>query len=256
MRGKGGVIRYTNFVHRITPACAGKSFLPLLQCFLLRDHPRVCGEKFLSVSFDSPQSGSPPRVRGKGLFVSACNVRLGITPACAGKRWSLYAPRFRCWDHPRVCGEKFVHSVFYVIAWGSPPRVRGKGLWARPVILPSGITPACAGKSVPGSCPTRFWWDHPRVCGEKLSVDLHDARLLGSPPRVRGKDDIFHTGNRSRRITPACAGKRLKRSHSIGHFSCILCLFHSVLHRASVSGGSRAGPCAPPCLPAQNAVPV
>jgi len=28
------------------------------------------------------------------------------------------------------------------------------------------------------------------------------------------------------------------------------------LHRASVSGGSRAGPCAPPCLPAQNAVPV
>jgi len=28
------------------------------------------------------------------------------------------------------------------------------------------------------------------------------------------------------------------------------------LHRASASGGSRAGPCAPPCLPAQNAVPV
>ena len=50
--------------------------------------------------------------------------------------------------------------------------------------------------------------------------------------------------------------RRLKRSHRIGHFSCILCLFHSVLHRASASGGSRAGPCAPPCLPAQNAVPV
>ena len=58
------------------------------------------------------------------------------------------------------------------------------------------------------------------------------------------------------RITPAYAGKRLKKSHSIGHFSCILCLFHSVLHRASASGGSRAGPCAPPCLPAQNAVPM
>jgi len=28
------------------------------------------------------------------------------------------------------------------------------------------------------------------------------------------------------------------------------------LHRASVSGGSRAGPRAPPCLPAQNTVPV
>ena len=49
------------------------------------------------------------------------------------------------------------------------------------------ITPACAGKSL-RSCPIR-------------------SKLLGSPPRVRGKGNFCSRGSRGSRITPACAGK-------------------------------------------------
>ena len=179
-----------------------------------------------------------------------------ITPACAGKS-SLCSPATPATrDHPRVCGEKLAATSAAVETMGSPPRVRGK---AGPAAAPCPalrITPACAGKR---SVLPRLWCavgDHPRVCGEKMIHWVTSLMPVGSPPRVRGKGPFALAWSRCYRITPACAGKRLKRSHSIGHFSCILCLFHSVLHRASVSGGSRAGPCAPPCLPAQNAVPV
>ena len=50
--------------------------------------------------------------------------------------------------------------------------------------------------------------DHPRACGEKRSAQWRLFRVLGSPPRVRGKgkqsiDYIEQLG-----ITPARAGKR------------------------------------------------
>ena len=132
--------------------------------------------------------------------------------------------------------------------------MRGKVGLLHGHIIAIGITPAHAGKrrSIGRlSQPTR---DHPRVCGEKCSSVRSASHRRGSPPRVRGKVCDLTIIRVHHGITPAYAGKRLKRSHSIGHFSCILCLFHSVLHRASVSGGSRAGPRAPPCLPAQNTV--
>ena len=39
----------------------------------------------------------------------------GITPAYAGKRLCLSLSFAPLWDHPRVCGEKFLHT-FAVIA--------------------------------------------------------------------------------------------------------------------------------------------
>ena len=70
----------------ITPACAGKSRLASVASFVLRDHPRVCGEKQIPQTFISRSRGSPPRVRGKVTFASGCSYAVGITPACAGKR--------------------------------------------------------------------------------------------------------------------------------------------------------------------------
>ena len=180
----------------------------------------------------------------------------GITPACAGKSLRCHLRSAVRWDHPRVCGEKWEEELSSRLEEGSPPRVRGKGEDRKIALLRYGITPACAGKRTGAEACGGCSWDHPRVCGEKFIHSSLRYGRLGSPPRVRGKDYDSARIRCQLGITPACAGKRLKRSHSIGHFSYILCLFHSVLHRASVSGGSRAGPCAPPCLPAQNAVPV
>ena len=195
-------------------------------------------------------------MRGKANFRLWFSAVRGITPACAGKRDANGNPCDCGRDHPRVCGEKFFCRSLAAVTRGSPPRVRGKVLPRLLFLACIGITPACAGKRGHGRQSGRSAGDHPRVCGEKTIEHLHCLHGQGSPPRVRGKADLDVCPDGQCGITPACAGKRLKRSHSIGHFSCILCLFHSVLHRASVSGGSRAGPCAPPCLPAQNAVPV
>ena len=54
------------------------------------DHPRVCGEKNDWQRIKEAYTGSPPRMRGKEKFAMAADMKLGITPAYAGKR------SFRC----------------------------------------------------------------------------------------------------------------------------------------------------------------
>ena len=67
MRGKEVGDNPTSNAYRITPAYAGKSPRPLRPRCRYRDHPRVCGEKWLSVLQIRLLLGSPPRMRGKGL---------------------------------------------------------------------------------------------------------------------------------------------------------------------------------------------
>ena len=54
--------------------------------------------------------------------------------------------------------------------------------------------------------------DHPRVCGEKSSGSTPQLSIGGSPPRVRGEVILEAVRRPDSRITPACAGRRLKRS--------------------------------------------
>ena len=51
---------------------------------------------------------------------------LGITPAWAGKRYTLTALQKGCKDHPRVGGEKDQGQNPPFTPLGSPPRGRGK----------------------------------------------------------------------------------------------------------------------------------
>ena len=74
----------------------------------------------------------------------------------------------------------------------------------------SGITPACAGKSCPFCRNWSSCWDHPRVCGEKPMQLSSTSAPSGSPPRVRGKGSCGQLTRLLIRITPACAGKRLR----------------------------------------------
>ena len=167
MRGKDIVKIILNDIHRITPAYAGKSvyryFLPLLH----KDHPRVCGEKVFVPAFVVFVSGSPPRMRGKEQCMFFCPVTERITPAYAGKS-SPYVNNFKSpWDHPRVCGEK-IHQVMVIFQnKGSPPRMRGKGLYSGDFFSPFRITPAYAGKRLFPDYFHLLLQDHPRVCGEK-----------------------------------------------------------------------------------------
>ena len=70
---------------RITPACAGKTFLIHRSGIQSSDHPRVCGENLLSSPTVIRAAGSPPRVRGKQPPKPQRVDAERITPACAGK---------------------------------------------------------------------------------------------------------------------------------------------------------------------------
>ena len=209
VRGKACAICTFPLSQRITPACAGKRGIALDAGTMVLDHPRVCGEKLHSLSPQLCVHGSPPRVRGK---VDAATLTLkarGITPACAGKRllpccfWRLHR------DHPRVCGEKRTRQAVWTQCGGSPPRVRGKVVLLLVGWLLSGITPACAGKSVWQRLRPEPARDHPRVCGEKVTTASPEGGRRGSPPRVRGKVSCHCWITPQLGITPACAGKRL-----------------------------------------------
>ena len=98
---------------------------------------------------------------------------------------------------PRICGEKPLSIVSADSRQGSPPHARGKGRLLPESVQPSGITPACAGKSLP--CPARqaASWDHPRMRGEKWA-------------------DVM-TAFTGQRITPACAGKSSGNHGGVQH---------------------------------------
>ena len=70
---------------RITPAGAGKTFLPLGMSRISRDHPRRCGENHYTCFVRSANIGSPPQVRGKRFTQNWEALRNRITPAGAGK---------------------------------------------------------------------------------------------------------------------------------------------------------------------------
>lgn len=65
MRGKDKLAIFEGIVNGITPAYAGKSRSRHVCISRRRDHPRVCGEKFVVALLGGVHLGSPPRMRGK-----------------------------------------------------------------------------------------------------------------------------------------------------------------------------------------------
>ena len=85
--------------------------------------------------------------------------------------------------------------------------MRGKGCPACLYDLRYGITPAYAGKRNPQKRRLGMQKDHPRVCGEKLSISERVSSVEGSPPRMRGKVRGLQQRFKQPGITPAYAGK-------------------------------------------------
>lgn len=185
------------------------------------------GEKRRISGNSAEPAGSPPRGRGKVRQVGGFDGVAGITPTRAGKR-----ARCPCWcaggqDHPRVGGEKREWRPTRREKSGSSPRGRGKDphpdvqgivrgitpAWAgkRPgvkgALPPFRITPAWAGKSCFQFFGFGFFWDHPRMGGEKGREPCLIALGKGSPPRGRGKAQLLGQLRNLAGITTAWAGK-------------------------------------------------
>ena len=146
-------------------------------------------------------------------------------------------------DHPRVRGEKVCPITLKEATAGSPPHTRGKA------DLPEGgtngqrITPAYAGKSYSFPGKPGATRDHPRIRGEKDITPDGTAWRTGSPPHTRGKEIDRLTAAKNSRITPAYAGKRLKKSRNYAVFGLPVSAIHSVCDRAQAPGSSLATPC-------------
>ena len=191
MRGKATFRSSSIIDWGITPAHAGKRLRGAYGGLYAGDHPRTCGEKLNLTPEQGPFLGSPPHMRGKVGRSMFRAPRTGITPAHAGK--SPLCKGYICaiWDHPRTCGEKWLHTSVSPRPLGSPPHMRGKAAHD-------------ANKRESGR-------DHPRTCGEKAAGGGGVTLAEGSPPHMRGKAHRPHFLAHSWGITPAHAGKSLRQ---------------------------------------------
>ena len=85
--------------------------------------------------------------------------------------------------------------------------MRGKVPSEATPAIKAGITPAYAGKRWDSGLASGAFWDHPRICGEKLTLPPLPRLAIGSPPHMRGKGVHFSHNKTPFRITPAYAGK-------------------------------------------------
>ena len=192
---------------RITPACAGKTFLFRFVSLFEWDHPRMRGEDAAANATTSIVAGSPPHARGRRFPCIRVDEIFGITPACAGKTSIPPGENRTVTDHPRMRGEDVVSEVVDFREEGSPPHARGRPTPNADFRVGGGITPACAGKTRRGRACQRPVGDHPRMRGEDANGNCIWQIVPGSPPHARGRRRPCERRRRRGRITPACAGK-------------------------------------------------
>ncbi len=161
------------------------------------------------------QSGSPPRMRGQALLGYNLLLVIGITPADAGTRGAFFERSRPSKDHPRGCGDKSSFILSFLLFLGSPPRMRGQAFYEIVVGISGRITPADAGTRLGWLCWFSLCGDHPRGCGDKLTISLVFRPMTGSPPRMRGQVDDLHHSDGGLWITPADAGTSIEGQNTV-----------------------------------------
>ena len=150
MRGAGPQDGRAPPVQGIIPAHAGSRLSVRLISMPSRDHPRACGEQ---------HRRQRPRVELRGII-----------PAHAGSSVTRNTCPSDLRDHPRACGEQLARRLIAYCGWGSSPRMRGAERLKRRLELLAGIIPAHAGSRIKECSCNSSLRDHPRACGEQMSV--------------------------------------------------------------------------------------
>ena len=65
-----------------------------------------------------------------------------------------------------MCGKDIIMKTIFALCLGSPPHVRERPAASYVIEAPTGITPACAGKTGPFYKEGPNGGDHPRMCGK------------------------------------------------------------------------------------------
>ena len=153
----------------ITPACAGKSHARALLYPELGNYPRLRGEELFCGAGGAAVLELPPLARGRGSSPRRRGSRIGITPACAGKRNGLSVRGSRAWNYPRLRGEERIQHRAGYRSVELPPLARGRenGVASQRRLV--GITPACAGKRSITSSSAVTSGNYPRLRGEETA---------------------------------------------------------------------------------------
>ncbi|RSX51074.1 hypothetical protein D2E24_1914 [Bifidobacterium samirii] len=206
---RGRCLRLCLFIGpgRFTPACAGKISASSGTAVGAAVHPRLRGEDWPRPPAPCRRTGSPPLARGRSDRRSRRGFPRRFTPACAGKIMSRLCLGSPLPVHPRLRGEDGGCRPAHWAMSGSPPLARGRSCRACAWVPRSRFTPACAGKMSGRARPRRAWSVHPRLRGEDLTAVPQYPGYYGSPPLARGRYHQHRTPGRTRRFTPACAGK-------------------------------------------------
>ena len=206
LRGPVQAAEVLDYVCRIIPAPAGTGSRSGSMTILSPDHPRACGDRWLSSSTGTFSSGSSPRLRGPERHRTARPAAHRIIPAPAGTG-PLRPERARGGtDHPRACGDRMEELSGQEVRGGSSPRLRGPA--GRPSYNLRGarIIPAPAGTGNEPIARTDIMPDHPRACGDRSGSPYLATRAAGSSPRLRGPGPFRGVIGDHPRIIPAPAG--------------------------------------------------
>ncbi len=216
---------------RNTPACAGRTASRRGCRPRSAEHPRLRGEDRWTIRpriccvgtppparggrLDSRHAyeggGTPPPARGgrgRGAYPS---IPTRNTPACAGRTAASCAASARRTEHPRLRGEDGVAKAHGHGSPGTPPPARGGREHPGPQRSSERNTPACAGRTPPG---TAYWLsptEHPRLRGEDEYTPGQATRQRGTPPPARGGQQPHPAAGPETRNTPACAGRTRRR---------------------------------------------
>ena len=153
---------------RIIPASAGNTIRMSSKARSTRDHPRIRGEHYDSLTASGQTEGSSPHPRGTHLKEIMSSVDAGIIPASAGNTLSNEEIQSFFGDHPRIRGEHKVTPVRSGRRTGSSPHPRGTLIDTFRLWREKGIIPASAGNTLLHLRRTDGCWDHPRIRGEHV----------------------------------------------------------------------------------------
>ena len=132
---------------------------------------------------------------------------LRSTPAYTGKSGIRHYRKLCDKEHPRVYGEKLYSQDISCSYSGAPPRIRGKANVCIYDTDSGRSTPAYTGKSWFTVLTIIIIQEHPRVYGEKFNCSFVPGKILGAPPRIRGKVSLADFSFSLFRSTPAYTGK-------------------------------------------------
>ncbi len=154
----------------ITPACAGKRRILRPQRALGGNYPRLRGEEQPAPAGSSYYRELPPLARGRVNTADKSTLRVGITPACAGKRRDSRGCGYKEWNYPRLRGEEIFAALVSMLLRELPPLARGRVRGRATKRRAKGITPACAGKRRRRHRGHARARNYPRLRGEELAA--------------------------------------------------------------------------------------